>query len=392
MQRISRLILKELTSALSPEEKDELQAWVKGSDENRRLYASLTDPKALQETLALWQMVDTERASRDMQHRVNRILWRTRLTRYVTIAAIAVCVLAVAVLLPSGPDMTVSSPATVAVTASPKSVADIKPGVTVAVLSDAAGHNVALNASDTAKVATVLLTETAPAADSAPRELCLDVPRGGEFKVQLEDGTEVWLNSESKLHYPDKFTCDALKVRIEGEAYLAVATDSLRPFYVEADNQLIRVYGTAFNVRCYPEEAEVFTTLEEGRISLRRADDVGGEFFLTPGHQAVFATSNSKVNVREVNTDVVTSWRKGRFVFEDRALLRIMQDLSRWYDFDFEFADPSLQTEEFKGSIPRYSDFTTAIAILEKCGGIRFSVDGGKVIISRKGNRRTDTQ
>ena len=212
MQRISRLILKELTSALSPEEKDELQAWVKGSDENRRLYASLTDPKALQETLALWQMVDTERASRDMQHRVNRILWRTRLTRYVTIAAIAVCVLAVAVLLPSGPDMTVSSPATVAVTASPKSVADIKPGVTVAVLSDAAGHNVALNASDTAKVATVLLTETAPAADSAPRELCLDVPRGGEFKVQLEDGTEVWLNSESKLHYPDKFTCDALSL------------------------------------------------------------------------------------------------------------------------------------------------------------------------------------
>lgn len=386
MQRISRLILKELTSALSPEEKNELQAWVNGSDENRHLYSRLTDPKALQETLALWQMVDTGRASRDMQHRVNRILWRSRLTRYVTIAAIAVCVLAVAVLLPSGPDMTVSSPATVAEAAGPQSVADIKPGVTVAVLSDAAGHNVALTASDTAKVATVLLTETVPADDNAPRELCLDVPRGGEFKVQLEDGTEVWLNSASKLHYPDKFTGDMRKVRIEGEAYLAVATDSLRPFYVETDNQLIRVYGTAFNVRYYPEEAEVYTTLEEGRISLRRADDVGGEFFLTPGHQAVFGTADSRVNVREVNTGVVTSWRNGRFVFEDRALLRIMQDLSRWYDFDFEFADQSLQTEEFKGSIPRYSDFTTAIAILEKCGGIRFSVDGGKVIISRAAN------
>ncbi|WP_300877529.1 FecR family protein [uncultured Duncaniella sp.] len=386
MQRISSLIIKKLTSSLSRSEEAELQAWVDESDENRRLYERLTDPKALQETLALWQMVDTGRACRDMQHEVNRILWRSRLTRCISIAAIAICILAVAVLLPSRIDMSGRPEEVVAEAKGPQSVDDIKPGVTVAVLSHAAGHNVALNASDTAKVATVLLTETAPADDNAPRELCLDVPRGGEFKVQLEDGTEVWLNSASKLHYPDKFTGDMRKVRIEGEAYLAVATDSLRPFYVETDNQLIRVYGTAFNVRYYPEEAEVFTTLEKGRISLRRADDVGGEFFLTPGHQAVFGTADSRVNVREVNTDVVTSWRKGRFVFEDRALLRIMQDLSRWYDFDFEFADPSLQTEEFKGSIPRYSDFTTAIAILEKCGGIRFSVDDGKVIISRAVN------
>lgn len=220
MQRISSLIIKKLTSSLSRSEEAELQAWVDESDENRRLYERLTDPKALQETLALWQMVDTGRACRDMQHEVNRILWRSRLTRCISIAAIAICILAVAVLLPSRIDMSGRPEEVVAEAKGPQSVDDIKPGVTVAVLSDAAGHNVALNASDTAKVATVLLTETAPADDNAPRELCLDVPRGGEFKVQLEDGTEVWLNSASKLHYPDKFTGDMRKVRIEGEAYL----------------------------------------------------------------------------------------------------------------------------------------------------------------------------
>ncbi|WP_301904334.1 hypothetical protein, partial [uncultured Duncaniella sp.] len=155
MQRISRLIIKKITSSLSRSEEAELQAWVDESDENRRLYARLTDPKALQETLALWQMVDTGRACRDMQSQVNRILWRSRLTRCITIAAIAICVLAVAVLLPSRTDMTVSTASTEAEVKGPQSVADIKPGVTVAVLSDAAGHNVALNASDTAKVATV---------------------------------------------------------------------------------------------------------------------------------------------------------------------------------------------------------------------------------------------
>ena len=211
-------------------------------------------------------------------------------------------------------------------------------------------------------------------------------PRGGEFKVQLEDGTEVWLNSSSKLYYPKTFSGDVRKVRIEGEAYFAVATDSLRPFYVETENQLVRVYGTSFNIRYYPEESEVYTTLEKGRVSLQRADDLGGELFLTPGHQSVFAISDMKVRVRPVNTDVVTSWRKGRFVFEHQTLLRIMQDLSRWYDFDYEIADASLGKEEFMGSIPRYSDFTTAISILEKCGGIRFTVADGKVIVSRTGS------
>ena len=175
-------------------------------------------------------------------------------------------------------------------------------------------------------------------------------------------------------------------MRIEGEAYFAVATDSLRPFYVETENQLVRVYGTSFNIRYYPEESEVYTTLEKGRVSLQRADDLGGELFLTPGHQSVFAISDMKVRVRPVNTDVVTSWRKGRFVFEHQTLLRIMQDLSRWYDFDYEIADASLGKEEFMGSIPRYSDFTTAISILEKCGGIRFTVADGKVIVSRTGS------
>lgn len=215
------------------------------------------------------------------------------------------------------------------------------------------------------------------------QDLCLDVPRGGEFKMLLEDGTEVWLNSASRLYYPAKFGDDMRKVRVEGEAYFAVAADSLCPFYVETDNQLVRVYGTEFNVRHYPEETLVATTLKTGSVAISRADQVGGELFITPGHQAMFDTADSEVSVRSVDAEVVTSWRNGRFVFEHQTLLHIMQDLGRWYDFDYEFTDESLKKEEFMGSIPRYSDFTTAISILEKCGNIRFAVTDGKVIVSR---------
>lgn len=385
MQRISELLIKKISSALSPEEEEELQSWRNENEENARLYDRLTDPASLKASLDLWSMVDTQRSCREMQYQVNKMVRHRHVSYYISVAAALAVVLLLTMFFYSTGDIELQPVAeTAGGDSSVTAIEEIKPGVTYATLSDAAGHNVALNASDTAVVASVLLS--GGECDSLDHELCLDVPRGGEFKVQLEDGTEVWLNSSSKLYYPKTFSGDVRKVRIEGEAYFAVATDSLRPFYVETENQLVRVYGTSFNIRYYPEESEVYTTLEKGRVSLQRADDLGGELFLTPGHQSVFAISDMKVRVRPVNTDVVTSWRKGRFVFEHQTLLRIMQDLSRWYDFDYEIADASLGKEEFMGSIPRYSDFTTAISILEKCGGIRFTVADGKVIVSRSGS------
>ena len=385
MQRISELLIKKISSALSPEEEEELQSWRNENEENARLYDRLTDPASLKASLDLWSMVDTQRSCREMQYQVNRMVRHRHVSYYISVAAALAVVLLLTMFFYSTGDIELQPVAeTAGGDSSVTAIEEIKPGVTYATLSDAAGHNVALNASDTAVVASVLLS--GGECDSLDHELCLDVPRGGEFKVQLEDGTEVWLNSSSKLYYPKTFSGDVRKVRIEGEAYFAVATDSLRPFYVETENQLVRVYGTSFNIRYYPEESEVYTTLEKGRVSLQRADDLGGELFLTPGHQSVFAISDMKVRVRPVNTDVVTSWREGRFVFEHQTLLRIMQDLSRWYDFDYEIADASLGKEEFMGSIPRYSDFTTAISILEKCGGIRFTVADGKVIVSRTGS------
>lgn len=385
MQRISELLIKKISSALDPEEEEELQSWRNENEENARLYDRLTDPASLKASLDLWSMVDTQRSCREMQYQVNRMVRHRHVSYYISVAAALAVVLLLTMFFYSTGDIELQPVAeTAGGDSSVTAIEEIKPGVTYATLSDAAGHNVALNASDTAVVASVLLS--GGECDSLDHELCLDVPRGGEFKVQLEDGTEVWLNSSSKLYYPKTFSGDVRKVRIEGEAYFAVATDSLRPFYVETENQLVRVYGTSFNIRYYPEESEVYTTLEKGRVSLQRADDLGGELFLTPGHQSVFAISDMKVRVRPVNTDVVTSWRKGRFVFEHQTLLRIMQDLSRWYDFDYEIADASLGKEEFMGSIPRYSDFTTAISILEKCGGIRFTVADGKVIVSRTGS------
>lgn len=381
MNRISQLLLKQLTRPLSPSETAELQAWIDESDANRDLYARLSDPAALKSTMDLWHMVDSSRACANMQRRVDSILLPRRVMRYAAAAAAVIAVLGSLFLF--RPDLHVGSASgpAMAVAVDTIGVDDIKPGVTRATLSDASGRSVLLNSSDTATVSTQLITSVV--VEAREPDLCLDVPRGGEFKILLEDGTEVWLNSDSRLYYPREFSAGERRVRVEGEAYFSVATDSLRPFYVQTASQMLRVYGTSFNVRSYPEEGEVSTTLESGSVALSRYGSQSGELYLTPGHQAVFNLSDQQVKVKPVDTEVVTSWKNGRFVFENQTLVRIMQDLSRWYDFRYEFTDPTLEDEIFMGSIPRYSDFTTAIAILEKCGGIRFAATDGTVIISR---------
>ena len=378
MNRISQLLLKRLTGPLSEQESSELERWAGKSTANRDLYNRLTDPSRLKEQIDLLCMVDSDRACADMQTRVNAMLRPRRILRYAAAAAALIVVAgALFYFRPQQSDTSVVPAIAMTDTAS---VEQIRPGVTRALLTDASGHSVVLNEADTSVVATEYLT---PGAEARVQDLCLNVPRGGEFKIQLEDGTEVWLNSDSRLYYPQQFSEGDRKVRVEGEAYFAVATDSVRPFYVQAGTQMIRVYGTSFNVRSYPEEGEVATTLESGSVALSRYGSQSSEFFLTPGQQAVFNLADSKVRVSPVDTEVVTSWKNGRFVFENQTLLRIMQDLSRWYNFDYEFADPTLEREVFMGSIPRYSEFATAIAILEKCGGIRFTTSDSRVVISR---------
>ena len=142
------------------------------------------------------------------------------------------------------------------------------------------------------------------------------------------------------------------------------------------------MYGTTFNVRAYADDPYIYTALEHGSISIRRSESPSGEVRMSPGHQALLNREDSKLNMRIVDTQVITGWRNGRFVFEDQPLSVIMRDLARWYDFEYEFDDPSLADIIFMGSIPRYSDFTVAKRILERSGDIELRTADNKIIIS----------
>jgi len=96
----------------------------------------------------------------------------------------------------------------------------------------------------------------------------LEVPRGGEYFIQLSDSSKVWINSESKLKYPIQFAGDLRTVELSGEAYFEVITDSDRPFQVISDGQLVEVLGTKFNISSYKEDQLIYTTLLEGKVQV----------------------------------------------------------------------------------------------------------------------------
>lgn len=382
MDRISYLILKKLKRGFSPEEEDELNRWAQQSEAHNDLVNRLTDPKHLSEKFVNSSKVDWQRPAEDMQRRVSGISRKKFIKRFTAVAAAVLAIGVIAAAWLMIPDLSKESGSDE--TAGLISIESLTPGKTGAIYRGTNGRTMMLSASDTTTIANQIELDKTPAKDGTSLNLSLEVGRGREFKIVLEDSTIVWLNSESTLCYPERFAADSRRVTVTGEAYFEVRPDKNRPFIVESGGQNIRVYGTTFNVRGYSDEEAILTTLETGKVAISDCRKPNAEVVLSPGHQARFNKSSAEVKMREVNPEIVTGWRHGKFVFEETPLSTIMRDLSRWYDFDYEFADDSLKGIVFMGSVSRYSDFRTIISILEDGGEVKFSINNNKILISRK--------
>lgn len=384
MTDIRNLLYRNAIGQCTADEKKYLEKWADGSPERQALLRRLADPDFIATQLNRRTFVPIDRPMADMQRRISNIR-NQNFKKIASIAAVIAILIGVSVTYSLYNGQTLSSTDTVLSENTPVIVNldSIMPGTTRARLISASGATLELSASDTAEIKQPeFLARNCEV--QASRELCLDVPRGSEFKIILEDSTEVWLNSESTLSYPEVFSPTERRVRVTGEAYFAVKSDQKRPFYVETNEQTVRVYGTTFNVRAYADDPYVYTTLEHGSISITRNDIPSGEVMLSPGHQARLNREDHKLNMRQVDPTIITGWRNGRFVFEEQPLSSIMRDLSRWYDFRYEFATPEVADIIFMGSIPRYADFSTAISIIEKSGGLQFTIRDNKVIISAR--------
>ncbi len=171
-------------------------------------------------------------------------------------------------------------------------------------------------------------------------------PPGSRTQLKLSDGTKVWLNHGSRMIYPQKFTEDTRTVELTGEAYFEVAPDKTKPFVVEASGMAVKAVGTAFNVKAYPDDPNIETTLESGKvIILRNASGMKTEVCnMTPGQHFIFNTISSKYSLKTEDPSKYVSWREGKLIFQDDHLDQVANRLSRWYNVKVILKDSGLSS------------------------------------------------
>ena len=199
------------------------------------------------------------------------------------------------------------------------------------------------------------------------------VPRGGEYKLELADGTLVWLNSDSELRYPVKFAGSQRDVWLKGEGYFEVSKNPEKPFRVVVDDMIVKVLGTSFNINAYKDRGNILTTLVSGKVDIQ---DMSGKSLvvMSPNQQVDFR--HGKISsVQEVDITRFVSWIDGKF---------IMSQLQRWYDIEVFFVDEELKSYPFTGVIRR--DFTAGqiFEIIEKTTRVKFNVRGKCVTVNHK--------
>jgi ferric-dicitrate binding protein FerR (iron transport regulator) len=210
----------------------------------------------------------------------------------------------------------------------------------------------------------------------------LTTPRGGVFTLILSDSTMVILNSGSKLKYPLVFNDNSREVIVEGEAFFKVKKSQKTPFIVKTDDINVTVYGTVFNVSAYTKENYIQTTLVDGKVGITLNNMLSeSEIKLTPGQQLTYDKGTGSTETTDVNAGQFIAWTKGKFVFENEPVESILNVMSRWYNFNFEFNDESLKKQRFTLHLDRYIEVKKILEMISISSDLKFSIKGDSIIV-----------
>ncbi len=204
----------------------------------------------------------------------------------------------------------------------------------------------------------------------------LSTPRGGQYQLILPDGSKVWLNAASSLHYPIAFTGSMREVELTGEAYFEIAKNKEQPFRVNVGGMKVEVLGTHFNINAYKDEDGIRTSLLEGKVKVIK-DELAD--VLQPGQQAIFAAAYEKFKKINVDMDDVVAWKNGLFQFDGDDITSIMRQINRWYNVEVAYPD-KIPVRRFEGKISRSAPLSDVLKILE-LSGVKFKVEENKIMV-----------
>jgi len=174
------------------------------------------------------------------------------------------------------------------------------------------------------------------------------VPPAKQSQLTLPDGSVVWLNADSRLKYSNQFNSKNRDVYLQGEAYFEVENNSKVPFKVISDRAVVKVTGTKFNVRAYPDEDRIEAVLAEGKVVLNTKSGLTEKSYeLNPGDKAVYDLTCNRVSF--ISTDVKRElvWKEGKLAFVNTPLAEVCKSFQRWYNVEISIHGDSLSIHPF---------------------------------------------
>uniref|UniRef100_A0AB33JIH1 FecR family protein n=1 Tax=Prevotella sp. GTC17262 TaxID=3236797 RepID=A0AB33JIH1_9BACT len=215
----------------------------------------------------------------------------------------------------------------------------------------------------------------------------IHVPSGETRTITLSDSTHVQLNAGSTLIYPSTFAHQqSRQVHVSGEAYFDVQRDTEHPFIVKAGGVDVRVLGTHFNVKAYPEEELITTTLIEGSVNVSETGNQTNQVSIAPHDQAVFNRKSKQLCIVHTNTANETAWRKGYLVFSDQSLGEITRAMERRYGIDINIDQNINTTYTYTMKFTNQESLTEVLDVLCRAlGGASYQRRGNNIRIYKKG-------
>lgn len=393
--RIAELISRFIGGNLSPAEQEELYAWMKEDDLNYKLLRKIAGDGYVQNRLERWREDPDDAEWERLMSRLRlsgRKRGRVRFLKYAKYAAVFIVVVMIACFA-SIHRLSRKPPALQLLRKDFAERVDgskVHAGRQFARLVLSNGHTIALK--DSSRLSLVDKGRSLQDSAGLPAEKngnrsgydYIITPKGGEYRIVLEDGTKVWLNAATTLKFPAHFSGNTREVYLTGEAYFEVKHDPGHPFIVHTEDMSIKALGTKFNVQAYPEEAVHQSALIEGLVAVTSAYNglPGGTAILHPGDGLVTDREGAEATIGSIDPEEVLSWKNGLFVFDNEPIGSIMHKLSRWYNVEVAYENIGENSFHLTGRIEKYENIKGVLKLLEMTGKVRFVLRGNHLMVA----------
>lgn len=373
---IAELLYKSIRGELSDSEQEFLEQWRSASPEHEALFMRIQDDKYIDKELEIF--INSKKKNTVLWERIreNSILRRRRnIIKFSSwsVAAILLLIIGISLFIRDRQEVV------------PVAIQTVLPGEHKAVLLMDNGEKIEL--SDSTRLAIgkgILATNNQLEYGNTEKNLTpgyhtLKIPRGGEYRLKLSDGTVVFLNSESELRYPVNFDANSREVVLKGEAFFEVTADQQRPFVVRAEQMRVKVLGTSFNVNTYDKDY-IETVLVKGSIELQ-INDRAQAWRIKPNELARFDRKNKAMEVKEVDVLPYVTWKEGYFVFKNQSMEKIMSIMARWYDIKIRYEDETIKTLHFTGDLKRHTDISVILKALTSSVNVNYKWNNHELIL-----------